>query len=359
MARKGYPDYPKRVPPGWRVVTSDKWLINNPDPGQSFAEFDLCKWRFETSGEVDNPLQLKYEEFQNLPHVSRVFDHHCVDGWSYLGQSWNGVDISVIKEMTRVRKSARFAFVESDYALSQRFPIEQDLFLVDGQNSSRLTKALGFPLRVIAPGEFGFKSRKWVSRIRFSSEPELDGLERAFESAGALDIYSEKICNSDPWTVDDNARKKFLRTVFAADTEETRLKKKEDYCGKKVGIYPVTDDAWILLCNLGDLEKLPNGKKFVVNGNEVLVAKFGDTVFAVEPICSHMGSDLSRMPVNYDAQTLKCHLHGAVFGIANGACLAGSYGSDGGAFPEIRTYKIRIENNGVFLQRAQHWGDLW
>jgi nitrite reductase/ring-hydroxylating ferredoxin subunit len=358
MNRKGYADYLNRIPPGWRVAQVDRWPINTPDPGRG-TEFDITKWRFRTCGEVENPLELTYEEFQKLPHISKTLDHHCVDGWSYLGQEWNGVDISILKELTRVRSKARYLVIESEYAASQRFPIDQDLLLADGQNGSKLSKAAGFPLRIVAPGEFGYKSRKWIDRIRFCANSELDDLEKSFMEIGAFDLYSDRICSFDPWTVDNNARKSFLRKVFTADTKETRQKKKVEGNAKNSGLKTNASEDEVKLCTMNDLIHSPNGIKHVINGVEILVVKCGSEIYAAEPICTHQGSDLSRGKINPDARTLKCPLHGAIFDAATGVCLSGSYGCDGDTFPSIRTYRIRVEQENVILEREQDWGQIW
>jgi DMSO/TMAO reductase YedYZ molybdopterin-dependent catalytic subunit/nitrite reductase/ring-hydroxylating ferredoxin subunit len=359
MGGKGYTDYPNRIPPGWRVNVVERWPINNPNSGVR-AGFDVGKWRFKTYGEVENPLELTYEQFQMLPHVSKKLDHHCIDGWSYLGQEWSGVDISVIKEMSRIRSSARYLLIESDRAASQMFPIEQDLLLADSQNGLKLSNASGFPLRIVAPGEFGYKSRKWIDRIKFCSAPEMDGLESRFMKVGEFELYSEKIRGFDPWTVDHGARKKFLRTIFAADTEEKRQAKKREHLSSSNvrNIRPKTEVEF-KLCTLSELNQSSDRLKLVVNGSEILLIKCGNVIYAAEPICSHMGTDLSRGRINGDARTLKCPLHGALFDVATGSCLSGSYGCDGDAFPSIRTYRIRVTQDDVFLERNQEWGPIW
>lgn len=359
MSGKGYADYPNRVPQGWRVAAVERWPINFPSSGHQ-GGFDVGKWRFETYGEVDNPLELTYEEFRTLPHVSKTLDHHCIDGWSYLGQEWSGVDISVIKEMSQVRVNACYLLVESENTASQRFPIDQDLLLADGQNGLRLSDAAGFPLRIVAPGEFGYKSMKWIDRIKFCLAAEPDSWEKGFMNAGAFELYSNGISSFDPWTVNNDARKKFLRTVFAAGTEETRKRKKREHLGDDSPQNIVTNsEQEAKLCSLNELNKSQNGLKLVVNGSEILLVKCGKDIYAAEPICTHLGTDLSRGKLNQNARTLKCPLHGALFDVVTGSCLSGNYGSDGDTFPSIRIYKIRVDQENVFLERNQEWGRLW
>ena len=361
MTRRGYADHPDRVPPGWRVLSQDHWPVNNPTPGRG-AVTDLVNWRFTTCGEVDNPLELTYEMFQLLPHVSKTLDHHCIDGWSYLGQRWSGVDIEVIKEATRVRGGARYMMIEGDHVSSQRFPIDQDILLADHQDGEKLAKTVGYPLRVVAPGEYGYRSRKWISRIRFCTDFEQDELERGFEKAGAYDVYTSKIRSANPWTVDNEARKRFLRVVFADETDEVRQKRKQDCLMGRNTIQKVEpsdgqDEA--RLCAADSLGQSSAGLRLSVNGSEVLLVRCGDEIYATEPLCSHMGTDLANGQIDRNARTLKCPLHGALFDFTTGRCLSGSYGADPDAFPPIRKYRIRVVGNDVFLEREQDWGRVW
>ncbi len=336
---------------------TEGWPINNPESALP-GDFDIAKWCFKTSGKVGNPLELTYEEFKKLPHVTKTLDHHCVDGWSYLGQTWDGVELSVIKEKTAVQKSAKFVMIEGAKCLSQRFPIDQDLLLADGQNGRELTKAAGYPLRLVAPGEFGFKSRKWIDSLRFCTTEELDGLEDSFKQIGNFELYREKVGPLNPWTVDNNDRKRFLRQVFAADTEQARQSKKREHLEKgKNSILPDQNLKEIKLIALSALTE--KGLKCIVNGSEIFLFNSSRGVHAVEPICTHLGTDLSRGKINHDAQTIKCPLHGAVFDLSSGACLSGSYGSDGDTFPGIRTYRIKVKDDAVFLEKDQRWGSVW
>lgn len=359
MGKRGYADYTARIPPGWRVAPVERWPINNPGSDQP-TDFKVENWRFRTHGEVENPLELTYQEFQKLPHISKILDHHCIDGWSFLGQSWNGVDISTIKDLTHVKSTAKYLLVEGGTCLSQRFPIEQALLLVDGQNGSKLTRSAGFPLRLIAPGEFGFKSKKWIDGIKFCATRDIDGLENSFMQDGIYDLYSERLCDFNPWTVDNSARKNFLRKLFAADTERARQGKKSEHLKaiKETDAGDNTTNESRLLCSLDAIAE-KSSRRFVVNGSEVLLVKTADQIYAVEPICTHLGTDLSGGKLNGDAKTLKCPLHGAVFDVASGNCLNGSYGSDGDTFPNIRTYRIMVKENSVFLERKQDWGPVW
>ncbi len=361
MTSRGYTDHPDRIPPGWHVLSLEHWPVNNPSPSSGVV-MDLEKWRFTTYGEVDNPLELNYEMFQRLPHVSKTLDHHCIDGWSFLGQQWSGVDIGVIKEVSKVRGSARYMMIEGDHVSSQRFPIDQDILLADSQDGKKLARTVGYPLRVVAPGEYGYRSRKWISRIRFCNDFEQDELEKGFERAGAYDVYTSKIRFANPWTVDNQARKDWLRVVFADETDEVRRKRKQDNLLGKTAVpkvEPIEGQEEVRICTVDSLDQSLAGLRLSVNGSEVFLVRCGDDIYANEPLCSHMGTDLANGQLNRSARTLKCPLHGAIFDFTTGRCLSGSYGADPEAFPPIRQYRITVVQKDVFLHRQQDWGRLW
>ena len=80
--------------------------------------------------------------------------------------------------------------------------------------------------RVVAPGSTA-TGAEWISRIRFCSDFGGE-LEKGFEKAGVYDLYTRELRSANPWTVDNEARKKFLRVVFADETDEVRQKRKQD-----------------------------------------------------------------------------------------------------------------------------------
>jgi nitrite reductase/ring-hydroxylating ferredoxin subunit len=213
-------------------------------------------------------------------------------------------------------------------------------------------------LRLVAPGEFGYKSRKWVGSIKFCANIEMDKLDKSFEQIGVYDLYSSKVGPLNPWTVDSRDRKEFLRAVFASDTEETRQSKKRNYLQQHGKGASLSGDS-VRICTRESLEQSKAGIKTVVNGCEILVVQSRGEVCAVEPICTHMGTDLSRGKLDCDAGTVKCPLHGAVFDVKTGKCLTGSMGCDGDTFPNARVYKINVKEGAVFVERNQPWGPLW
>jgi len=218
LGKPGYPDYQPRIPPGWRIAIADQWPINTnigPTP-----QFDIKRWRFETYGAVKKPLSLAYDDVLRLPHVMKVLDHHCVDGWSYLGHEWTGVEIDRIFEMTHPTPDAKYLLVEAENGMSQTFPLGQEFLLVYKRNGQTLPRQGGYPLRVVAPGQFGYKSVKWVGRIKFTVEREPDFWDRKFMEWGLPPIPDDL----SPWNCDNKERKRLLRELFTRILEDRRNK---------------------------------------------------------------------------------------------------------------------------------------
>ena len=219
---RGYPNYRQRIPDGWRVVPTDAWPINTTFGHDE--DLDIKAWRFETEGEVEVKLSLNYDEFGTLAQTTIIADHHCIDGWSYLGHEWTGVQLNEIIRMTRPRDNAKFLLIECERGLSQCFPMTQDILFATKRNGTPLPREGGFPLRVVAPGEYGYKSVKWVKKAKFTREREL-GFYDLSSLRWGLELTPPE---ENPWNCDNFARKKLLKSIFSKLLEEERQRRIEE-----------------------------------------------------------------------------------------------------------------------------------
>jgi DMSO/TMAO reductase YedYZ molybdopterin-dependent catalytic subunit len=219
LAKRGYPDHQPRIPAGWRLATVEKWPINTMHgPG-----LRPTNWRFKTSGDVEKPLSLTYDEFVHLPHATKRFDHHCIDGWSYLGNEWTGVDMNTIIEMTRPSPGVKYVHAEGEMGYSSTLAFGTELMLAFKRNGETLPRAGGWPVRLVAPGEFGYKSVKWVLNVKFSTEWEEDFWNKKLIGWGEPPIDPAL----NPWNVNNEERKAGLRKLFTHLLDEKRREKKE------------------------------------------------------------------------------------------------------------------------------------
>src|SRR5262249_61266282 len=68
---------PSRLPPGQYLT--DKWPVLHSG---TVPKTDLETWDFRVFGEVEEPLTLTWEQFQELPSREVTVGIHCVTRWS-------------------------------------------------------------------------------------------------------------------------------------------------------------------------------------------------------------------------------------------------------------------------------------
>ncbi len=155
-----------RVPPGQRVTEKFPVLHYGKVP-----YIDISDWMFTISGLVEEERMLNYEEFTSLPQVKVFSDVHCVTGWSKLNNLWEGVSTSVIKELVNILPEAKFVMVHSvgdfttNLSLSDFFA--PDVLFAIKHNDEPLTPPHGYPVRLVVPRLYFWKSAKWVIGMEF------------------------------------------------------------------------------------------------------------------------------------------------------------------------------------------------
>ena len=161
------------LPPGQREIEQLKVLHT----GIGIPPWDPETWRFEVYGKVDNPISLKFEEFKNLPNIIVPADFHCVTGWTKFDNKWEGVSFQHIIELAGLRSSARFATIECLRGYTTSLPVadlsREDVMLAYRLDDMELPSEHGGPLRLVVPHKYGYKSAKWVFKVKFTEYQEL------------------------------------------------------------------------------------------------------------------------------------------------------------------------------------------
>ncbi len=158
-----------RIPPG-QVVTS-KFPVLHVGP---IPTFDPQKWGFRLFGLVEEEVVFSYQEFMNLPKVEIVSDFHCVTRWSRLNNLWEGVTFREVMKHIRPRPEARYVMVHSDGDYSTNLPLlallDDDVLFAYRHDGRDLTPEHGWPLRLVVPKRYAWKSAKWVRGLEFREE---------------------------------------------------------------------------------------------------------------------------------------------------------------------------------------------
>ncbi|MEA2435125.1 MAG: hypothetical protein QOG54_2582 [Actinomycetota bacterium] len=166
------PEHAKeRVPPGQRLKKGWPVLHQGPVP-----RFDQTTWRLKVWGEVDRPTELTYDELQEIPIVRMRSDFHCVTGWSKLDNEWEGVRTSELISLAEPTSSATHALIHAEYGYTANLPIgvllEEESMLAWAHNGEDLAPKHGFPLRLVVPRLYAWKSVKWVRGLELLAADE-------------------------------------------------------------------------------------------------------------------------------------------------------------------------------------------
>jgi DMSO/TMAO reductase YedYZ molybdopterin-dependent catalytic subunit len=190
----------KKLPPSQKPIKRIlRWGKDHPGITAENPKIDLKTYTLVIDGEVANPVKLSWEDVLKLPRTLSTSDFHCVEGWSVLNCSWEGVRFKEVASLVKPKETARFATFECADGYTTSLTIDElagdDVLLAYKLDGKELEEGLGFPLRLIAPSKYAYKSALWVTRVRFTSRKELG----FWEKRG----YSD---TADVWTNDRFSR---------------------------------------------------------------------------------------------------------------------------------------------------------
>jgi DMSO/TMAO reductase YedYZ molybdopterin-dependent catalytic subunit len=150
-----------RLPPGQSLTL--KWPVLHSG---SAPRFDPATWDFRIAGLVEKPVRLTWEEFNRLPHAEIQCDIHCVTRWSRFDNCFEGVLFTEVMKLVTPKPEARYALIHAEQGFTANLPLEDLLrpttmfaFKHDG---APLSAEHGYPLRLLVPHLYFWKSVKWV-----------------------------------------------------------------------------------------------------------------------------------------------------------------------------------------------------
>jgi DMSO/TMAO reductase YedYZ molybdopterin-dependent catalytic subunit len=182
------PEIAERVPPGNHLTKG--WPILHFSPTPVFEE---STWDFKVFGEVEEPLTLSYAELKALPNTTLTADFHCVTGWSALDFEWTGVSFRTLMEMAKPKAGAGWVIAHCEYDYTSNLSLQamddDDVMVAWAKDGKDLDPDHGFPLRLVVPKRYAWKSAKWVRGLEFTTHNV-----RGFWELRGYHIHG------DPWT---------------------------------------------------------------------------------------------------------------------------------------------------------------
>ena len=168
---------PKRLPPGQYLT--EKWPVLHAG---TVPQTDLSTWDFKVFGEVEEPTTLTYDELKALPQTEITVDIHCVTRWSRFDTSFKGVHWRELTTLVRPKSSARFVLAHAEQGFTANVPLaalEDDEALIAWEaDGAPLEPDHGWPLRLVVPSRYFWKSAKWLRGLELLSADEPGFWER-------------------------------------------------------------------------------------------------------------------------------------------------------------------------------------
>jgi DMSO/TMAO reductase YedYZ molybdopterin-dependent catalytic subunit len=166
-----------RTPPGQSLTT--KWPVLHYG---SVPRFNAATWDFRLFGLVEQPVTLSHEQFFTLPRKTLTCDIHCVTQWSRLGVTFEGVAVTTVLALVKARPEAKFVMVHGEQGYETNVPLEylqaDDALFAMKADGADLTPDHGYPLRLVIPRLYFWKSAKWVRGLEFMANDRAGFWER-------------------------------------------------------------------------------------------------------------------------------------------------------------------------------------
>ncbi len=170
----------ERVPSGQYVT--EKFPVLQYGSVPQYADLQQT-WDLRVWGEMESPKRFSFDEFRALPTKEVRTDIHCVTRWSKLDTAWEGVAFRTFVELIPpLKPSAKHLLAHCEQGFTANIPLEvlmdDDVLLAYHFEGKELEPEHGFPLRLLVPKKYFWKSAKWLRGLEFMSEDKLGFWER-------------------------------------------------------------------------------------------------------------------------------------------------------------------------------------
>lgn len=178
-----------RTPPG-QFLTS-KFPVLTYGPTQKFDDLDA--FELKVWGLVEAPVRFSWADLMAMEAHTQTVDIHCVTRWSKLDTQWTGIPWRRFMERIAPLTTAThiMAHCKGGYTTNVSLEIldDDDTMLAYAYAGEPLEPAHGYPLRLLVPKYYFWKSAKWLTGLEFM----------AGDQPGFWEQYGYHM-RGDPWT---------------------------------------------------------------------------------------------------------------------------------------------------------------
>lgn len=156
-----------RVPPG--QFLTEKFPVLHYGSVPIYRNLD--NWDLRIFGLVEEPLRFTWDQLMALPHHTQTVDIHCVTRWSKLDTTWTGIPWRELIKHIRVKPEATHVMAHCEYGFTANIALDvlddDDTLLAFAYDNKPLEPDHGYPLRLLVPKKYFWKSAKWLRGLEF------------------------------------------------------------------------------------------------------------------------------------------------------------------------------------------------
>ncbi len=179
----------ERTPPGQFLTSKFPVLTYGPSP----VIRDLDSYTLKVWGEVEQEQEFSWQSLLEMESRTQTVDIHCVTRWSKLDTTWKGVPWRHFLQQIKLLASAThvMAHCVGGYTTNVSLDIldDEDTMLAYEYGGQPIEPDHGYPLRLLVPKYYFWKSAKWLNGLQFMSK----------DKPGFWEVHGYHM-RGDPWT---------------------------------------------------------------------------------------------------------------------------------------------------------------
>ncbi len=157
----------ERVPPG--QFLTDRFPVLHYGETPHYTNLD--GWSFRVFGLVGTEKSFTWDELMALPTKTQTVDIHCVTRWSKLDTTWTGIPWRDFLKLIEVKPAATHLMAHCEHNFTTNIALDvlddDDTMLAYLYNGEPLEPDHGYPLRLLVPKKYFWKSAKWIRGVEF------------------------------------------------------------------------------------------------------------------------------------------------------------------------------------------------
>jgi DMSO/TMAO reductase YedYZ molybdopterin-dependent catalytic subunit len=151
----------------------------------------FAEWQIRVDGMVTRPGSFLLSQLKKFPARSQITQLTCEEGWSFIAE-WTGLRLAhlldAVGTLAQAKYVAYFSMQPSRWdSIDMNEALHPQTLLTYGMNGAELPVPHGGPLRLRVPGQLGYKSVKWITRMTVTDT--LKSFGAGLGSADAEDGY--------------------------------------------------------------------------------------------------------------------------------------------------------------------------